>query len=198
MVGSALVGTGDRVDNDNNKKVGVLGAYNLPIVERTLETVTDTVYPGMLCMHPTGAGGEDKLQLCDDKDTRGIAFAEVDFAQLSNCTGGYTAADEIPCIFLPFNNGAILRNVHLVNPAANINATASLTSSSGTQGKLKEITEATFETGSSTGGYQWQVNTLGTNAAAGTFILPRIYAKLAYYAADGSADFTDVVYAVWT
>ena len=197
MVGSTLVSTGDRIQNDNYLKVGVLGAYNLPLVEWTREVVTDTPAPGMCGMPATGAGGEDKRQLCDDKDPRGDCFFEIDFAQISTCasTSTYTAADEAPIIPFLMNKGAICRNIHMIDPAANVNANTLLCTSSGTQGYLKTVTEMTFETGSATGGYQYQTNTWGTNAAAGTYGLDffRTKALQLYYLADPNANYQDVV-----
>ena len=85
MVGPTLVSEGDRIDNDNYKKVGVLGAYNMPIVEWTRTLVTDTPAPGMTLQIPSGAGGEDKRSKADDKSITADSFLEVDFAQVASC-----------------------------------------------------------------------------------------------------------------
>jgi hypothetical protein len=195
-MGATLVSTGDRIANDNNKKVGVIGAYNLPIVEWTRLIDTDTPKPGYTLQWKAGAGGEDSVQDLDIKGEDGIAFAEFDPGLVANCDTAYAATDEIPIIPFMMNPGAICRNVHCANPASDINAGASMTIS-GTAGLLILVVEMAMETGSATGGYQFQVNTLGTNAAAGTYNLSRVYATAMYFLTDPSAAYQDVHSIVW-
>ena len=197
MVGPTLKSEGDRVDNDNYKKVGVLGAYNMPIVEWTRTLITDTPAPGMTLEPPTGAAGEDTRRKVDDKSARGDSFLEIDFAQVANCAVGsvYAAGDEVPIIPFHMNRGAICRNIHMADPDGNVDPMSPLTSS-GTSGILALVVERTLITGSTDGGFAFQVITNGTNAAAGTFSLDwlRTYAMQMYYLADPSGVYQDVVF----
>jgi len=196
MVGPTLKSEGDRVDNDNYKKVGVLGMYNLPIIEWTRELVTDTPAPGMTLEPPTGAGGEDKRRKVDDKSARGDSFLEVDFAQVANCAVGsvYAAGDEVPIIPFNMNRGAICRNIHCKDPGGNVDPQSPLCSS-GTSGILALVVERTLVTNSTDGLFAFQVITNGTNATAGTFSLDwlRTLAMQLYYLADPSGVYQDVV-----
>ena len=196
MVGPTIVESGDRIDNHNKKKVGVLGIYNLPIIEWTRELVTDSAHAGETLMPPTGAGGEDKRQLAADKDHRANAFMEWDPGQTVGVSTDQAAGDEI--LILPFNmnKGAFCRNIQFVDPGGAVNAETPVCTSSGTNGSLQVVTEMTFENGSAESGFQFQIGTWGTNAAAGTYGLDfkRVVAVFAYYLADPSAACTDVVY----
>lgn len=196
MAGTTIVSSGDRIDNNNKKKVAVLGAYNLPMIEWTREVVTDTPAPGMTGMPPTGAGGEDKRSLCDDKDPRGDCFFEVDFGLVAGCAAAnvYAALDEVPIIPFNMNIGALCRNIHMIDPAGNVEARKPVCTSSGTQGYLKIVTELTFAVDSDTH-YAFQVNTAGTNAAAGTYLMDFLRTKAihAYYLTDPNANYQDVV-----
>lgn len=195
-MGATIVSTGDRIENDNYREVGVIGAYNLPIVNWTRLIDTDTPKPGYILQWKAGADGEDAVQDLDLKGEDGIAFSEVDFGLVATCNTAYAATDEIPIIPLNMNPGALLRNVHSSAPGAAVNAGARMTVG-GTAGTLVQVTEMTFETGSSTGGYQHQVNTLGTNAAAGTYNLSRIYAAQLYYLVNPSAAYQDCMSIIW-
>ena len=196
MVGPTIVESGDRIDNHNMKKVGVLGMYNLPIIEWTRELVTDSAHAGETLMPPTGAGGEDKRQLSADKSFRANAFMEWDPGQTAGVSTDQAAGDDI--LILPFNlnRGAFCRNIQFVDPGGLVDAEMPACTSSGTAGALQIVTEATFINGSATGGFQYQNATWGTNAAAGNLDLNfrRIVAQLAYYLADPSAAFSDIVY----
>ena len=194
-MGSTLVSTGDRVVNDNGLKVGVIGAYNLPIIEWTREIDTDTPKPGYLLRAKAGAGGEDKVQSADLKGVNAYAFSEVDFGLIADCNTAYAAGDEIPIIPNNMNDGAILRNVHCADPAGNVNSMTRMTIS-GTAGLLLQVVEATLQTGSSAGGI-FQTITVGTLGAAGTYILPRIHAVQLYYLGDTHAAYQDVMAIVW-
>ena len=194
-MGATLVSTGDRIDNDNLKKVGVYGAYNLPIVEWTYEIKAgSTPKPGMHVQPDTGAAGEDDIVTGVDKTPIAFAFTELDKAQIANCDTAYTAGDEIPVIPFCVNVGALLRNVHIADPAANVDAMKPLCTSSGTAGLVKNVTEATLVSSTGTH-YYFQTSTLGTNAAAGTFIEDylRTIAMQRYYIANPSAARQDVV-----
>ena len=85
----------NRIDNDNKKTVGVLGAYNLPTIFVSRELVTDSSHAGELLMPPTGAGGEDKRQLADDKTVRADSIMEWDPGQSAGVSTDQTAADDI-------------------------------------------------------------------------------------------------------
>ena len=194
-MGATLVSTGDRIDNDNLKKVGVYGAYNLPIIEWTYEIKAgNTPKPGMHVAPDTGAAGEDDIITGVDKSLISFAFSELDRGQIANCNTAYTAGDEIPVIPFCVNVGALLRNVHIADPAANVDAMIPLCTSSGTSGLIKNVTEATL-VASTTERYEFQTATLGTNAAAGTYIADflRTIAIQRYYIANPSANRQDVV-----
>lgn len=197
MVGPNLISEGDRVDNDNSKKVGVLGAYNMPIVEWTRELVTDTPAPGMTLEPPTGAAGEDKRRKVDDKSPRGDSFLELDLAQVASCAVGsvYEAGDEVPIIPFHMNRGAICRNIHCADPAGNVDPMSPFTSS-GTSGILALVVERTLETNSTDGGFCFGSITNGTNSSTGTFGLDwlRTYAMQLYYLADPSGVYQDVFF----
>ncbi len=194
MVGPTIKVEGDRVDNNNKKKVGVLGAYNLSIIEITRELVTDSAHAGEFLMPPTGAGGEDKRQLCDDKSPRGDSWVEWDPAQSAGVSTDHTAADEIITLPIRLNRGALLRNVQCIDPAGNVDSMTPLCTSSGTQGALMVVTELTFAVDSDTH-YAFQTNTAGTNAAAGDFLINwlRTPAIQQYYLADPNANYLTVV-----
>lgn len=197
MVGPTLISTGDKVDNDNSKKVGVLGAYNLPIVEWSRELETDAAHPGETLMPATGAGGEDHRQLVDDKDHAADSFCEFDPGQIADCSKDYTAGEDIPIIPFFLNSGGICRNIQCVDPAGAVEPMTPLSTSSGTSGSLKVVTEPTLK---STGTpYGFQSSTAGLNDATGQMLLiqQRIPAIQLYYLADPNAAYTDVVAIRW-
>ena len=160
-------------------------------MEWTREIDTDTPKPGYLLRTKAGAGGEDKVQNEDTKGVNVIGFSELDKGQVADCDTAYAAGDEIPIIPSCLNVGAILRNVHCADPAGNVNSMTRMTIS-GTAGLLLQVVEATLQTGSSTGGI-FQTITVGTLGAAGTYILPRVYAVQLYYLADTHAAYQDVM-----
>lgn len=194
-MGSTIVSSGDRVKNDNNLPVFVMGAYrNGPVYIRRV-LLTTAVHPGEGLTHPTGAGGEDSWLIHPDKSPSVIAIAELDKGKIADCTTDYTiTTDQVPGIMFNLNPGAILRNVQCVDPGGNVNALASMTSSSGTAGSFMPVTEATLINGSATSGFQFDDGTPGTNGTGGNFLLPRVYMRQAYYLADPNAAYTDVMY----
>lgn len=195
MVGPTIVSTGDRIQNGNKLPVFALGAYNLPGIVWTRELVTDSAHAGEFLMPPTGAGGEDKRQLCDDKDPRGDSFMEWNPKMSDGVSSDLAAGKTIRILPLNMNAKALLRNIQCVDPAANVEPRTPLCVSSGTQGSLKIVTEMVFETSSTDGGYQHQINVLGTNAAVGTMKLTdfRIIGVQSYYLTDPNAAYTDVM-----
>jgi hypothetical protein len=195
VVGSSLKDTGDRIDNDLYKKIGVKGAYNLPIVEETFEVVTDEPTPGMGGMPATGAGGEDKRQLADDKSPRCDGIFELDKAQINKCDDNYEAGNEVPYIRFGLNPGAILRNIPCVDPTGtDVDPLTPLVTSSGTQGKFMIAKETNLAAESGSGGYVLETNTMGTNGTDGTFILDWLRAPLMqlYFLSDPDGAYRDI------
>lgn len=198
MVGPTLTSTGDRVDNDNLKKVGVLGAYNLPLIEWSRELVTDSAHAGEILMPPTGAGGEDKRQLCDVKDPRGDSIMEWDPGQAAGVSTDQAAADEI--IILPFhmNIGAVCRNVQCEDPGQNVDPQTLLRVGANTQGSLLIAIEATLSA-TTPYGFHKSASTWGLNPQNGTIsttVIDHFRDKMVqmYYLADPNAAYTDVAY----
>jgi len=192
-MGSTLVYTGEKVDNDTNKIVFVIGSYRLGPVYINREIVTTAMHPGEGYTFATGAGGEDTFLIHPDKSPDVAGIIELDKGMIATCASDYATGDDVPGIQFHLNFGAILRNVQCADPATNLDAWTAMTSSSGTAGAFMDVVELAMETGSKTGGYQFQVNTLGTNAAAGTFNLSRVYLRQMYYLADPGAAYTDVM-----
>ncbi len=185
--------SGVKLATSANDKIFVEGPHGEPVVYWTrLIKTGNTPTPGMGASLDTGASGEDEFVTHTDKSPHVAVIIEADFGQLADADTAFAANDECDGIIILANLGAIVQSLRIVDPGANVNAWTPLTSSSGTAGKFKPITELTMETGSDTGGYQFQVNTLGTNAAAGTFILPRNYARQLYYLADPQAAYATV------
>jgi hypothetical protein len=201
MVGPTLVSTGDRVDNDNLKKVGVLGAYNLPIIEWTRELVTDSAHAGETLMPPTGAGGEDKRQLADDKTTRCDSIMEWDPGQAAGVSTDQAAGDEIIILPLNMNTGAIFRNVQHADPNANVDAMSPLCTISGAQGSLDTAIEATLSNSTPYGFHKsataWGLNPENGTISSMTIDALRTIAMKAYYIADPGAAYTDVIIVRW-
>lgn len=190
-VGSTIVESGDRILNDNGLKCGVIGAYNLPIIEWTRLIDTDTPKPGYFLRTKAGSGGEDSVQDLDLKGTNFIGMSETDFGQVATSDTAYAAGDEIPIIPSCMNPGALLRNIHFCDPTAAYNSEQPVTVGS-TAGTGIPVIEATLQTGSSAGGL-FQTITVATLGAAGTYILPRIFGRMLYYGADPSAAFQDAM-----
>lgn len=195
MVGPTIVSGGDRISNGNKKPVFALGAYNLPGITWSRELVTDSAHAGEFLMPPTGAGGEDKRQLCADKDPRGDSFMEWNPKIAEGVSTDVAAGKNIDILPLNMNARALLRNIQHVDPGQNVEPRTPVCVSSGENGSMKIVTEMAFETSSTDGGYQHQVNTLGTNAAAGTMKLTgfRIIGVDVYYLTDPNTAYLDVV-----
>ena len=168
------------------------GAYNLGAVEWTREIKSgSTPTAGMGLTMDTGADGEDEYVTCPDKDPNCFALAELHRGLVDDQTSAYTAGDEIPALPFPLNIGSILQNINCVDPGGNVNAISALSPSSGTAGKFKPVTEATLASNTGTN-YGFQTSTLGTNAAAGAFILPRTPMRQLYYKADPNAAYATI------
>lgn len=192
---TAVTSSGTRLVNSNTKPVFVQGAYREgPVYEnRTIKTGI-TLYAGYGIQHDTGADGEDEWILMADKSAVCYGVLELDLGLISIMTTAYTAAtDLVDAIPWRLNPCCVLQSVALANPAANIDADIAITSSSGTAGMFKAVTEATL-LNSFTSTYCFQTGTLGTNAAAGTFVLPRVYGRTLYYKANPAADYRDLIY----
>lgn len=195
MVGPTIVQGGDRIRNSNLLPVFALGAYNLPGIVWTRELVTDSAHAGEFLMKPTGAGGEDKRQLADDKSPKADSVMEWNPKMSAGVSSDLAAGKTIRIIPCNMNGGAFLRNIQHKDPEANVDPSTPVCTSSGEQGALKILTEMAFETSSTDGGYQHQVNTLGTNAAVGTMKMTqlRTVGIAPYYLTDPNADYTDIV-----
>ena len=187
MVGPTIVQGGDRISNGNKLPVFALGAYNLPGIVWTRELITDSAHAGEILEKPSGAAGEDTRRLCDDKSTLADSVMEWNPKIAAGVSTDQVAGSTARIIPINMNGGAFLRNIQHVDPGANVNCTSAQCTSSGEQGSLKIVTEMAFETSSTDGGYQHQINTLGTNAAVGTMKLTglRIIGVNPYYLYQG-------------
>lgn len=188
-----LRSSGTKIVTSLYDKIYVEGPHGEAAIYLAREIKTgSTPTPGMGLTHDTAADGEDEWVTAADKTALCCAVAEYDPGQLTTGnTAAYTANDSIEGIFFPANYGAILQSVRCVDPATNINAMGHLTTSSGTAGKFKDVTEATLLQ-SFTNTYTWQTSTLGTNAAAGTFILSRVPLRQLYGLTDPGAAYNTV------
>lgn len=193
---TSVTDTGTRLTNNTGEPIFVEGAYRLGAVYefRTIKT-GNTMYPGYAYQHDTGANGEDDFILSADKSVVTIGILEIDFGLINLVTDAYTVTtDVVPGIKFHRNPGCIMQSVQMADPAANTDADTALTSSSGTAGQLKAVTEATLNNTSNTGHYGFSTATLGTNTAGGTFILGRVYCRTLYYKANPAAAYRDLVY----
>ena len=195
---TSVTETGTRLTNNTARLIFVEGAYRMAAVYqyRTIKT-GNTMYPGYAYQHDTGASGEDDFILSADKSVKTIGILEMDEGLCANglVTDAYTVTtDVVPGIKFHLNKGCIMQSVAIADPAANTDADTHLSSSSGTAGMLKAVTEATLNNTSGTGHYAFGANTLGTNGSTGQFILGRVYAQTLYYKANPSADYRDLVY----
>lgn len=196
-MGSTLVYTGDRVANGNTLKVFVIGAYRLGGVLINREIVTTAMHPGEGFTFATGEAGEDKFLIFPDASPKVAGVLELDLGMIAGCSTDYAVAtDDVPGIFFHFNPGAILRNIQCVDPGAAVDAWSPMCSSSGTAGSFMPVTEATLATEADNLGFN-AAATVGDNAAAGTYILSRVYLRQMYYLADPNDPYTDVMCISW-
>jgi len=191
-MGSTLVYTGDKVDNDTNKIVFVIGAYRQGPVYINREIVTTAMHPGEGYTFATGAGGEDTFLIFPDASPNVAGIIELDKGQIATCATDYATGDDVPGIQFHLNPGAILRNIQCVDPGENVDAWSPMCSSSGTAGSFMPVTEPTLATETDNLGFN-AAATVGDNAAAGTSILVRVFLRQMYYLADPSAAYTDVM-----
>jgi hypothetical protein len=191
---STLRSTGDRIDCDDLKKVFVHGAYNLGDILTSLEIATTALHPGEILSHPTGAGGEDNWLICPDEGISPVAVAEIDFDIISSCATDYAIGDDIPGIVFHWNPGALLRNIVCVDQVDDVaDAGKLLSTSSGTAGALKILTEVALVDPSGTGTGE-AFNTAVTWGDMGSLHHNRCPMRQAYYQADGSNPYDVVAY----
>ena len=143
-MGATLRSTGDKIDINDLLKVFVHGGYNQGAVIEYKELETVEVHPGETIDWATGAGGEDNVTIGADGSVTLAGIAEIDFGMISLCSSDYAQADDIPCIFLHWNPGALLRNIQMVNPAAALEPGTNLGTTSGTDGALKDDNTTAF------------------------------------------------------
>lgn len=151
--------------------------------------------------HDTAVGGEDEWVTMPDGSEICYAICELDEGQLGAGGGStaYVALDEgVPAIPRHLNPGAYLQNVKCVDPVSiDVDADDGLCTKSGTAGKFKSVIEAVLQAGSGSDGEEFQAGAvIPTNAAAGTFMYPRIPLRQAYFLADPSLPYGTVAYIV--
>jgi len=194
-MGSTLVYTGDRVDNDTNKHVFVMGAYRLGpvLIKRVLSTTA--AHPGEHVSHVQTAGGEDYYIIGPDGSPNSVGILELDEGIIATCATDYThTTDEPPCILYHMNFGAVLRNVQFVDPvSSDCSPFEACSTISGTAGSfICHHTEDTFVDPTGTGvGEAWGSGTVITALLAQ--IKNRLPVRHAYFLADPSLAYTDVV-----
>ena len=190
---STLRNTGDRIDCDDLKYVGVHGAYNLGIITQNLEILTTALHPGEGLSHPTGAGGEDNWLIHPDECISPVAVAEIDFDIISSCASDYDIGDDIPGIFFRDNPGALIRNIVCKDQVGDVaDAGKLLTTSSGAAGAYKILTEVALK--DSVTGSPEAFQDAVTWGDQGSLHHNRCPLRQAYYQADGSADYDVVAY----
>lgn len=192
-MGSTIVSTGERISCDDSMTVFVHGAYNLGAVLENRELETAAAHPGEGLEHDKGAGGEDTYTLHTSGSATPYGVAEIDFAQIADCSTDYATGDDIPGIPYHMNPGAYLRNIVCVDPTQAVEPDSWLTNVSGTAGAFKVLIEATLvdPTGSGTG----EAFPSGSSAASeGNQFAPRKNLRQAYYLADPSDAYDTVAY----
>ena len=193
-MGSTLVYTGDRVDNDTNKHVFVMGAYRLGgvLIKRVLSTTN--AHPGEHVSHVTTAGGEDYFIIGPNATPDSVGILELDEGMVATCATDYThTTDEPPCIMYHMNFGAILRNVQFVDPVtSDCQPFEACSTVSGTAGAfICHHTEDTFVDSNAGNGEAFSGGVLITALLAQ--IKNRLPVRHTYFLADPSAAYTDVV-----
>lgn len=192
-MGSTLVTTGDRIDNDTNKICFVIGAYRQGPVYETRVLLTTAVHPGESVSHATGAAGEDSYLITTDKCVYFYGIVELDKGIIETCATDYTiTTDYIPVIPGHLNPGAYIRNVQCTDPTTNVEPDGGLCTA-GTAGSLAQVVEPTLATEADNLGFN-AAATNGANGTSGTLFMGRIPMRSAYYLADPSAAYTDVAY----
>jgi len=191
-MGSTLVNTGDKVDNDDEKIVFVIGAYRLGPVYINREIITTAMHPGEGYTFPTGAGGEDAFLIFPDKSPKVAGIIELDKGMIDDCTDDYTIGNDVPGIQFHLNYGAILRNIQCVDPPADVDAWSPMGSGSGTAGSFIPIVEPTLATEADNLGFNAAAS-VGASGATGTTIVDRVYLRQMYFLTDPTEAYTDVM-----
>jgi len=195
-MGSTIVTTGDRIDNDNNKPVFVIGAYRQGPVKENRVLLTTAVHPGEGVSHATGAGGEDSYLIFADGSIYFYGIVELDKGIVANCSVDYTiTTDHIDVIPRHLNPGAYLRNIQCVDPTTNIEPDGLLTTTSGTAGVFAQFVEADVVVEDASK-FCYANTAAGVNGAAGTMLLAEARCPLrsAYYLTDPAGGYTDIAY----
>lgn len=196
-MGSTLVYTGDRIDNDNNKPVFVIGAYRLgPVIIRR-QLLTTACHPGEWVEHTATAGGEDSVLLGTNANYMGYGISELDKGLVDDCSEDYTVTTHvIPVIPYHMNPGALLRNIQCVDPGgSDVSPDEPLCTISGTAGAfIAHHTGDTFTDSDTSDGEAFSADT--TEATIGAQIRNRMPMRQAYFLSDPSAAYTDVAY-IW-
>lgn len=137
-MGSTLVSSGERIQNDDNDIIFVHGSHNLGPIYENLEIITTAFHPGEHIMHVATAGGEDNYVLGADKTPYSYGVSEIDFDIIDDCSIDYATGDDIPGIPYHMNLGAYLRNIPCVDPVtSDVSPDEPLSTDSGTAGSYQ-------------------------------------------------------------
>lgn len=194
-MGSTLVSSGDRIDNDINKICFVIGAYRLGPVYETRLISTTAVHPGEHVDHVATAGGEDYYIIGPDATYTSYGIVELDKGTISVTTDDYThTTDSCPAIPYHMNPGAYVRNVQFVDPvSSDVSPDEPGCTISGTAGAfIIHHTGDTFVDSDTSDGEAFSAAT--TEATIGAQIRNRMPIRAAYFLSDPSAAYTDVIY----
>ena len=192
-MGSTNVYTGDRVDNNTNKPVFVIGAYRLGgvLVNRVLSTTA--AHPGEGIANVTTDGGEDYFIIHPDGTPDCIGVLELNEAMVATCATDYThTTDEPPGILFHMNFGSVLRNIQFADPnGSDVSPFEACGTKSGTAGSFIAFhTETTFVDSDSADG-----EAFGAGVVVGALeshIKNRFPLRHAYFLTDPSTAYTDV------
>jgi len=110
------------IQNDILRHVFAWSPRNAPPRMVWLKTSAATVKPGMAVIRGTGAGGEGTCTGAAGSSDMVFGISEWDPLQIANCNTTYASGDLIPVIPIYGNEGVILRNIHITDPAAAIPA----------------------------------------------------------------------------
>jgi hypothetical protein len=185
MAQPTINGAGEKVIVDALKPIYVYGAYGLGPVYET-RPAEAAIAPGECIQHASGAGGEDGYVLSTDESYLAYGIAEVDFGLVDLNTSDMASGDQIPGIAFHLHPGAVLQSVLAADPAANIEPDNLFTTSSGTAGSLKNLTETALvdPAGAGTGEAYASGITWGD---MGSLHHPRLHMRNSYYIANPSA-----------
>lgn len=194
-MGSTIVNTGDRIDNDTNKIVFVIGAYRQGPVYEKRNLSTTAIHPGEHVDHVSTAGGEDYYIIGPDATPNSYGIVELDKSMIDTCATDYTiTTDDINAIPYHLNPGAYVRNIQCADPAtSDISPDEALSTISGTAGAfILYHTEGTLLDSNSNAGAAFSAGILSSNILAQ--IKKRLPIRAAYFLTDPSAAYTDVAY----